>query len=282
MGNSSRKEIALLLMMLLLSFPGCSKQKKVELDILHQTQKYLIEGDYQKTIEVYIAIHNRYPEDEILLSSYINAIEDIKSTADNAFEEQKFSLAGKIYRVLLDNFSQFEGFEPLLSFDSISLNKGMKISEIRFAEQRANQHMSKGDFQKALDSYKVTYTRYSKDEFLVSGYAKIIEDIRKLADTAFEKEDYTAAGKTYHILLKNYLHFNGFTQLLSFDEESMSAGIAECSKFLTKQGLEQYRKGDITKAITIWEYILVFDPSNEEIKKAIDTASIQLKNLQKK
>jgi hypothetical protein len=46
--------------------------------------------------------------------------------------------------------------------------------------------------------------------------------------------------------------------------------------------LEQYRKGNLAEAIAVWQGILLFDPDNIEIKKAIDTATEQLKKLQKK
>lgn len=179
MVNCSKKAIALLFVILFLFLPSCMYWKKVKMDTINQTQKYPITGDYQKTIDVYIAIHNKYPKDQTLLGHYITTIEDIKITADRAFEE----------------------------------------------------------------------------------------------------EDFASAGRIYHVLLSNYSHFKGFVQLLSFDRKSLNARIADCSKFLTKKGLEQYRKGDLANAISTWKYILVFDPSNVEIKRAINTASIQLTNL---
>jgi len=41
-----------------------------------------------------------------------------------------------------------------------------------------------------------------------------------------------------------------------------------------------YREGNIGNAISLWKSILTFDPGNASIKKAIDTATTQLKNLQ--
>jgi len=279
MVNCSKKAIALLFVMLFLFLPSCMYWKKVKMDTINQTQKYLITGDYQKTIDVYIAIHNKYPKDQTLLGHYITTIEDIKITADRAFEEEDFASAGRIYHVLLSNYSHFKGFVQLLSFDRKSLNAVIKNSEIRLIKRQVDQHIAGGDLQKALDSYRAMCARYSKDKTLLRSYVKTIQDIRNMADRAFEEEDFALAGRFYHVLLSNYSHFKGFVQLLSFDRESLNARIADCSKFLTKKGLEQYRKGDLANAISTWKYILVFDPSNVEIKRAINTASIQLKNL---
>jgi hypothetical protein len=54
-----------------------------------------------------------------------------------------------------------------------------------------------------------------------------------------------------------------------------------CSKHLDVRGLEEYRRGNLKAAIATWKSILVFDTHNAEIKKAIQTASTQLKNLEK-
>jgi len=49
-----------------------------------------------------------------------------------------------------------------------------------------------------------------------------------------------------------------------------------------QRALDEYRKGNLAEAIRIWKSILEFDPNNADIIKAIDTATIQLKNLQQK
>ncbi len=51
---------------------------------------------------------------------------------------------------------------------------------------------------------------------------------------------------------------------------------------LSQRALDEYRKGNLAEAISIWKSILVFDPNDAVIVKAIDTATIQMKNLQQK
>ncbi|HMK77377.1 MAG TPA: hypothetical protein VK568_14510 [Thermodesulfobacteriota bacterium] len=61
----------------------------------------------------------------------------------------------------------------------------------------------------------------------------------------------------------------------------MTAKVRTCVKNLFESGLEQYRSGNLDEAISIWKGILAFDPGNEEVKRVVDRASLQLKNLQK-
>jgi hypothetical protein len=54
------------------------------------------------------------------------------------------------------------------------------------------------------------------------------------------------------------------------------------SKSEQQRALDEYRKGNLAGAISIWKGILEFDPHNADVMKEIDTATIQLKNLQPK
>jgi hypothetical protein len=58
--------------------------------------------------------------------------------------------------------------------------------------------------------------------------------------------------------------------------------LTECSDRLSRLALTQYRQGNLTAAISLWKSILEFEPGNAGAKKAIDTASTQLKNLRQK
>jgi hypothetical protein len=48
---------------------------------------------------------------------------------------------------------------------------------------------------------------------------------------------------------------------------------------MTRQGLEHYRKGELSAAISAWRRLLLFDPENAQIKKSIESASAQLKKI---
>jgi tetratricopeptide (TPR) repeat protein len=52
-----------------------------------------------------------------------------------------------------------------------------------------------------------------------------------------------------------------------------------CSDQLMVKGLAAYRAGQMQEAINFWTALLVFNPERTEAEKAIDTCSIQLRNL---
>ena len=145
----------------------------------------------------------------------------------------------------------------------------------------AQKYLAEGDIQKALETYNDAYIKNPDDITLRSNYFKTIEHIKKNADQAFVKEEYASAGFMYRALLNNCQHAKSFVSILSLDKDYLGNRIESCSKILLEKGLVQYRGGNLKEAISIWKTILTFDPENREVKKAVETASIQLKNLQK-
>jgi hypothetical protein len=63
--------------------------------------------------------------------------------------------------------------------------------------------------------------------------------------------------------------------------KELNGAIRECSNYLTNQGLIKYREGNLKEGIDIWESLLSFQPENEEIKKAIQTARDQLSKIKR-
>jgi tetratricopeptide (TPR) repeat protein len=155
-------------------------------------------------------------------------------------------------------------------------------AEIEGILAKADEYVAKGDFKNALDFHKSAAEKYPGDETLEEGYIATVEDIKKAADKSFEKGDFTLSGKTYYLLLKSVRQSNGLSAGLSFTKKSLTERLDECRTALSQQALSQYREGNIGNAISLWKSILSFDPGNKSIKKAIDTATTQLKNLKQK
>jgi tetratricopeptide (TPR) repeat protein len=142
------------------------------------------------------------------------------------------------------------------------------------------QFMRAGEYQKAIDAYNVEYRRHHHDQDLVKEYVKSIEDIKSAADKASDKEDCASAGRKYHVLLKNYPRFKGFEKRLSFNSSYLNIKLTHCKQSLSRQGFQEYRKGNLSGAIAVWQDLLAIDPHNKEIKDALRTAKLQQKNLQ--
>ncbi len=282
MKNSPAKAMTVVGIILFLFFSSCMQLKKAEVDFrLRNTDRYLVQGDFQKAIDAYKGAYRRYPEDQMILNNYIDAIKYIKNTADSSFDMEDFAGAEIIYGILFNNYQDFKGFYSLLPFDREELITRINNSRINVIRSQTQNYIASGDFQKAIDACNVMYTKYPQDKVLTRSYIETIETIKNTAIMAFNKEDFVYAGKIYHILLNNFHNFTEFASLLSFNTNYLNTRITACSKALFNKGLEQYRKGNLNKAIYLWESLLAFDPDNADAMKAIDTANTQLRNLEK-
>jgi len=139
-----------------------------------------------------------------------------------------------------------------------------------------------GDYQKTIDAYKSEHTKHPSNQSLTKEYVNILDEMEDTADKEFEKENYTSACKTYNILLKNYPAFKSFVSMLSFNKAKLTKKLTDCKTVLSKKGFQEYREGNLNEAIALWQGYLAVDPHNADIRKAVNTATLQQKNLQKK
>jgi len=152
----------------------------------------------------------------------------------------------------------------------------------RQAVNLAKKHMEAGEYQKAIDIYHVEVQKHPHDLSLAREYVKSIGNIASAAGKALDEKDFASAGRKYDVLLKNYAHFKGFDKELSFNSIYLNEKLCYCKKAIFKQGFQEYRKGNLSEAIELWQDLLVIDPQNTDIKKALKTATLQQKNLQEK
>jgi tetratricopeptide (TPR) repeat protein len=148
------------------------------------------------------------------------------------------------------------------------------------AASLAKKHMEAFEYQKALDVYNIEYRKHPNEQALVREYVKSLEDIKSAADKASDKEDFASAGRNYNVLVENYAHFKGFDKKLSFDSTHLNEKLCYCKKAISKQGFQEYRKGNLNGAIALWEDLIAIDPHNTDIKKSLRTAKLQHKNLE--
>jgi tetratricopeptide (TPR) repeat protein len=139
-----------------------------------------------------------------------------------------------------------------------------------------------GDHPKTIDAYKADYAKNPQDQALLRDYVKTLEEIKIAADRAMGREDLVSAGKNYNILLKNYKDFKTFAHMLSFDRDQLNTKNAACKTALSKKGFQEYRQGNLSEAIALWQGYLVIDPNNADVKNALNTAKLQQKNLKQK
>jgi hypothetical protein len=148
------------------------------------------------------------------------------------------------------------------------------------APSQVKPPVAPGDYQKTINHYRKEYKKRPQDQELAKEYVRTLKEIKTAADEASRREDLTGACKTYDILLKNYADYKGFANMLSFDRTQLKAKVTTCKTDLSKKGFQEYREGKLGEAIALWQGCLAIDPNNTDIKKALNTARAQMRNLQ--
>ena len=246
---------------------------------LARAQHRLAIGDFQGALDSYAAMVQSYPGERAVQEEYSKAVEKIRARADGWFKEQDFDAAEKAYSLLLANFFRFAEFEGSLSFRPESLSRRVQECLEHLSERRARQSLAEGDYLRALDGFKGLPPEVLRSPVQSAGLRRIMEEIKGLADRAVARKDFVAGGKGYAVLCREYQMAQQVDLSLSFLRDDVDQGLNICRTQLTREGLDQYRKGNLKEAIVIWQGLLQFDPDNAEIRKAVDTATEQLKKL---
>ncbi|HOE73371.1 MAG TPA: hypothetical protein PK314_09140 [Deltaproteobacteria bacterium] len=147
---------------------------------------------------------------------------------------------------------------------------------------QARIHAAAGEYLKAITVYHDVHQKNPKDEHLAREYATFLNGAKSTAAEMLGKGEIAAAGALLYALKNSYPKFRGIEQMLSFDYAFLNSRLDYCRKTLTRQGFEEYRKGNLNQAIVLWQGLLAIDPGNEEMKEAVRTAIQQQKNLKEK
>ncbi|MGA2533604.1 MAG: tetratricopeptide repeat protein [Candidatus Aminicenantales bacterium] len=245
-------------------------------------QEALKAGNFARALDVYQAALKENPGDAELTASYVRTVEEIRRAADQALARQDYARAGTIYRVLLNSYADFGAFAAKLTFKKAYLDVTLKYCRIAPVDSQARQALKAGNFARALDTYQAALKENPGDADFAAKYRGMVNDIKAAGDRALGDKDFAQAGRVNVFLLKNFPSFEGLRPPVAFSRVTLSEAIAVCRDGLTKAGLEEYRKGNLAKAIAVWEDLLTFDPDNAEIKKAVNTARTQLNGIIKK
>ena len=277
-----RRVLIFLPVLLLFSLSSCGWVKRTQVkSAVDEAHQQLRSGDFQKALDTYQLAYKKYPKDSEMLKNYIGAIESMKAQGDEAFGRENFAQAQITYDLLLKNFPRFSDFANLLSFKKNFLVTRLKMSRMLPAEKQTRSCLKIGDVQKGIDIYRGLIQQYPWDTTVRNGYVSLLESIKGQADLDFKHKDFAQAGRTYRILLKNYSSLGHLNRFFSYNAGVLDTGIETCRKILFEDALEQYRSGNLSQAISIWKNILTFDPENLEVKKAMDKAILQTRNLEK-
>jgi tetratricopeptide (TPR) repeat protein len=247
-----------------------------------ESRKSLGAGDFQKALDGFKEAYKKSPRSKELIENYVRTVEEIRRTADRALGQRDFVRAGNIYRVLSNNYAGFGGFAARLTFNKSFLETSLKSCRIGIVDGQAQEDLKMGDFAKVLETHQAALKEYPGDAEWAASYVRAVQSIKAAGDKALAGQDFVQSGKVYALLLRNFPSFKGLQPAVAFARTDLAGALEVCRNSLTKAGLAEYRKGNLAKAIAVWEDLLSFDPNNAEIRNAVETARTQLNGIIKK
>ena len=261
---------------------GCAARKKIPPEqVVSLPLQHFEAGEYRQAIIGFSSAYRAHPGEKAILEAYVKCLERIRQSADQAFESNNYSSAEKTYSLLFENLPSFREFQKLLSFSGKYLSDRIKGCRFSAARGRTHRALEAREFQQALAEMQSLVRSYPGDTDVLTSLVSLSSEIKRTADLALAGEDYITAGKACYALWKDYPLLKKSGAALPFSRIILDDGIKACRVQLTRKGLEQYRKGNLTEAIFFWQGLLAFDPDNVEIKKAVETAAEQLKRIKK-
>ncbi len=248
---------------------------------LSQSRQYYQTGEFQAAIDANAAALDKFPAEAAVREEYIRTLEGIHGQAQAAAAAKDYATAGRLFSILLDNFAKYESLRKSLSFTAPGLNRSIRLCRTAVKERRTAQHLQAGEYDKALGDLRALSPSELRDPAQAAAFSKTMAEIKRRADGAAASRNFVEAGKAYAVLAGRYADATKLGLKLPFSRDAVDEGLKSSRSELTRQGLEHYRKGELAEAIAVWQGLLRFDPSNLEIRKAVETARQQQKAITK-
>ncbi len=112
------------------------------------------------------------------------------------------------------------------------------------------------------------------DEYVAALNGRIAEGKKRM-----KGEDFESSGLLFRSVIEMYPKAKELRSKVNEKPEQLFAYINLSSEKLMEDGMSHYRDGNLGNAIRTWRKILRFNPEYPEAVKAIETATVQLKNL---
>ncbi len=101
-------------------------------------------NEYQSILNDWKARHAKNPRNQEIAKNYARAVEEMKTAADTAYENENYAQSGRMYGALLKSYPGFKAFAKSLSFDRQELKDGLSncktaLYQKGFAHYRNNQ-----------------------------------------------------------------------------------------------------------------------------------------------
>ena len=138
--------------------------------------------------------------------------------------------------------------------------------------------LRKGNYRRAI-----VLTRGNSPGYPAAGleqeYLSAVNGLIATAEEHFAHGDYATAGSFFKWAIDSYPADAALWERLKWEPNQLKARLETCSTLLMEEGLQEYRRGNLESAIRNWKKLIKFNPGHQEAKKAIATATVQLRAL---
>jgi len=147
-----------------------------------------------------------------------------------------------------------------------------QVSPLR---KKVLSQLEKKNYRQAIESMNG-----KNREGLEKEYALAVKGLLAAGNDAYASGDYATAARSFKVVLNAYQAEPSRRDRASLEPKRTKALLDTCVNRLMEQGLEEYRRGNLESAIRKWKALLAIKPGHQEAKKALDTATVQLRTLQ--
>jgi len=139
--------------------------------------------------------------------------------------------------------------------------------------------MGKGNYRRAIELMCRNKHPGSPAAGLEQEYVAAVNGLVAAGEEYFTHGDYATAGRSFKWAIDSYPADPALWERLRWEPKQLKAHLEICSNRLMEEGLQEYRRGNLESAIRKWKGLIAFNAGHREAKKAIATATVQLRAL---
>lgn len=144
--------------------------------------------------------------------------------------------------------------------------------------QEVHNRIARKEFLAALTLIRQETDRGTPESSFAKESRVALQGAMETGQTLLALGKFSEGGALFRRVLDNYSR--NASKSSTPTREQFTQGLNLCSDKLMEKGLAEYRAGQLQMAVSSWSAILVFDPDRKEARRAIETTTIQLRNLQ--
>lgn len=141
--------------------------------------------------------------------------------------------------------------------------------------------VQKGNYTEAIELIRDADKKSTSEIQRSASYITALNGLTDRGMYYYKEGDYKRAGSTFKCVIAHMSNDSAIKSKYKKTAEQIRSLEITCEDRMMKQGLAKYRAGNLGDAIAIWKEILKLNSKHAEAKKALKTATVQLKNLKK-